>query len=135
MRFTRAKNGYETIILDIDHIPLTENYKFRCGYDSGKVFSSGVDGLEFTLDRIAPGNTVIFFNTGEDGRCELTVTPYEQNGILYASHGKQGCSLVNTRKTQKRGDYVKLASLSADKPENGCRVWHVVECRGVWEKR
>ena len=135
MRFTPAKNGYESIFLDIEHHPLLEDYEFRCNYDSGKVFSSATDGLTLSLQRMVGGNTLTFFNTGLDGQCELIIAPYSEEGIMYRAHGKAGHSLVNPKGTQKRGDYVKLASLDASISENGSRVWHVIEARGVWEKR
>ena len=131
MRFTRGESGYESVFLDISHLPIVERYEFRCGYDSGKVFSADQD-TELVLQRIAPGNVFTFFYSGMDGRGELRVKPYKEDGILYVSHGRAGSELVNVSK--RRGDYVKLASFGAERVD-GKAVWHVVEARGCWEKQ
>ena len=61
MRFTRGQNGYESIFLDIDHIPITEDYEIVCGWDSGKTFSTEND-RKFSLQKIQPGNVFTIFN-------------------------------------------------------------------------
>lgn len=133
MRFTPGANGYESIFLDYNHTELTKDYTFKVNEDCGKVFSSSADGLILSLPRIKGGQTLTLFNTGLDERCELFLFPAADNGIMYAGKGKPYTKLVNTRATQKRGDYIKLATLDARYTKDNTLLWHVVESRGVWE--
>jgi hypothetical protein len=133
MRFTRGQNGYESIFLDIDHIPITEDYEIVCGWDSGKTFSTEND-RKFSLQKIQPGNVFTIFNTGVDGRCGIEIIPFKGNGILYKGHGRPFSNLVNPTDKAKRGDFVTLASLDARLTKDECRMWQVVNCRGFWEK-
>lgn len=134
MRFTPAENGYCSIFLDFNHSELTEDYEYVCSYDSGKTFSTSVDGLEFSFQKMVAGNTVTIFNTGLDGRCGLKLIPWKGEGIMYKGHGLPFSALVNPKETQKRGDYVKLASLDGRRDEAGNKMWQVVESRGIWNK-
>ena len=103
MRFSLAECGYETTILDIDHVPLDEDYLFLIHDGCGKAFSSGKDGLVLSLPLLQPSNTLTLFNTGLDERCQLSIKPYNGNGIMYRGHGKSYSNLVNTRATQRSG--------------------------------
>lgn len=132
MRFTPGENGYRSIFLDFNAIELTEDYKFLVNEDCGKVFSSSID-LTLSLPLIEAGNTLTLFNTGLNGRCELALKPFHGNGILYRGNGKAYKNLINTRETQQRGDYIKLASLNPQLSEDNLMQWQVIESRGIWE--
>ena len=103
MRFTRGESGYESVFLDISHLPIVERYEFRCGYDSGKVFSADQD-TELVLQRIAPGNVFTFFYSGMDGRGELRIKPYKEDGILY-DRGYIFC--LSSRRPSKLGAHLQ----------------------------
>ena len=126
MRFTVGENGYESIFLDLDHIPIDEDYEIVCGADSGKTFSTSTDGIKFRLRKIEPGNVFTIFNTGLTQRCGIEIIPADGNGILYKGHGRPYSNLVNPKEKQRRGDFVTLASLDARLTKDECRMWQVV---------
>ena len=134
MRITKSPNGYEKIILEVDRIELEDDYEYVCSYDSGKTFSTSKDGLIFSLQEIVGGNVVTILNAAPNQTCEISIKPHEKDGILYKGHGRPLSNLVNPKATQKRGDYVTLASLDARLARDGCRMWQVIDCRGFWEK-
>ena len=96
--------------------------------DSGKIFSSQLDGMVFTLPSIAIGNTVTFINTAEDGGAALNISPAAADGITYAGSSTDNKDLINTKATAVKGDFVTLASL------DGVVAWQVVAARGIWQK-
>ena len=82
----------------------------------------------FTLPSIAIGNTVTFVNMAPDGTGEMSISPAALDGITYVGDSTDDKDLINTKATQKQGDFVTLASL------DGVAAWQVVAVRGVWAK-
>ena len=107
----------------------TANYTVVITTDSGKTFTSELDGVVFTLPSIAIGNTVTFVNNAIDGASALNISPAAADGITYAGSSTDDKDLINTKATAKRGDYVTLASL------DGVVAWQVVAARGIWAKQ
>jgi len=96
--------------------------------DSGKTFTSKTDGVVFTLPAISIGRIFTFVNTGSDGTNALTISPNANDGILYAGSLTDDKDLINTKSTQKVGDYVVCASL------NSTTHWTIVDVQGVFAK-
>ena len=111
-----------------DQVEKTANYTVVITTDSGKVFSSLLDGVVFTLPSIAIGNTITFINVAKDGEAALNISPAAADGITYAGSSTDDKDLINTKATAKLGDYVTLASL------DGVVAWQVVASRGLWQK-
>jgi len=96
--------------------------------DSGKTFTSKTDGVVFTLPAISIGRVFTFVNTASDGTNALTISPNANDGILYAGSLTDDKDLINTKSTQKVGDYVVCASL------NSTAHWTIVDVQGVFAK-
>ena len=107
----------------------TANYTVVIVTDSGKVFSSVLDGVVFTLPSIAGGEVYTFINTAEDGAAALNISPAAADGIMYAGSNTDDKDLINTKATAIKGDYIKIKSSEA-----GTVAWQVVDARGIWEK-
>jgi len=97
--------------------------------DSGKVFSSSLDGMVITLPSIAAGEVYTFINTAEDGDAAMNISPAAADGIMYAASATDDKDLINTKATSKKGDYIILKSSEA-----GTVAWQVVGARGIWAK-
>lgn len=95
--------------------------------DSGKVFKVR-SAVTFTLPSIAIGNVFTFVYTGVDGAANITISPAALDGITYAGTEVDNKDLILTLATAKRGDFVKLASLSQ------VVSWQVVDVKGIWVK-
>ena len=96
--------------------------------DSGKTFTSKTDGVVFTLPPISIGRVFTFVNTAQDGANTLTISPNANDGILYAGSLTDNKDLINTKTTQKVGDFVVCASL------NSTTHWTIVDAQGVFAK-
>ena len=96
--------------------------------DSGKTFTSSTDGVVFTLPAISVGRVYTFVNTAPDGTNALTISPNANDGILYAGSLTDNKDLINTKSTQKVGDFVVCASL------NSLTHWTIVDVQGVFAK-
>ena len=96
--------------------------------DSGKTFTSKTDGMVFTLPPISIGRIFTFVNTGPDGTNAMTISPNAADGILYAGSLTDNKDLINTKSTQKVGDFVVCASL------NSTAHWTIVDAQGVFVK-
>ena len=96
--------------------------------DSGKTFTSKTDGMVFTLPPISIGRIFTFVNTGPDGTNAMTISPNAADGILYAGSLTDNKDLINTKSTQKVGDFVVCASL------NSTAHWTIVDAQGVFAK-
>jgi len=97
--------------------------------DSGKLFSSTLDGITFTLPSIASGEVYTFINTAEDGQAAMNISPAAADGIVYAGSGTDDKDVINTKATSKKGDFIKIKSSEA-----GTVAWQVVDVRGIWAK-
>ena len=74
--------------------------------DSGKTFTTSTDGMVFTLPAISIGRIFTFVNTAPDGTNAMTISPNANDGILYAGSLTDNKDLINTKATQKVGDFV-----------------------------
>jgi hypothetical protein len=128
MALTKYPNGIGSFFVDINAVEKTANYTVVITTDSGKTFTSKLDGMVFTLPAIAIGNTITFVNMANDGAASLAISPAAADGITYAGSSTDNKDLINTKATAKQGDYVTLASL------NGTDAWQVVAARGIWAK-
>lgn len=127
-RTTNFPNGLSSFFVSNDAVEKTANYTVVITDDSGKTFTSTLDGIVYTLPAIAVGNTITFVNMAEDGKAALNISPNANDGITYAGSATDNKDLINTKATAKQGDYVTLASL------DGVVAWQVVDVRGVWAK-
>ena len=127
-RLTRLPNGLSSFLVDSNAEAKEANYTVIITTDSGKTFTSELDGVVFTLPSIAIGNTVTFVNNAPDGTAEINISPAAADGITYAGSSTDDKDLINTKATSKRGDFVTIASL------DGTVAWQVVDARGVWAK-
>ena len=96
--------------------------------DSGKTFTSNTKDVVFTLPAISIGRVFTFVNTAQDGTNTLTISPNANDGILYAGSLTDNKDLINTKATQKVGDFVVCASL------NSTSHWTIVDAQGVFAK-
>lgn len=128
MGLTRFPNGIGSFFVDAEAITKSANYTVITTTDSGKTFTSTLDGIVYTLPAIAVGNTVTFVNMALDGTAALTISPAAADGITYAGTQVDDKDLINTKATAKQGDFVTLASL------DGTAAWQVVAVRGIWAK-
>jgi hypothetical protein len=124
----RPLTNFRGGVIDDLFVEKTATYGVVITADSGKTFTSALDGMVFSLPSIAIGNTITFVNTGNDGTAEMSVSPASIDGITYAGSSTDNKDIVNTKATAKRGDFVTLASL------DGVVAWQVVAVRGVWAK-
>lgn len=127
-RLTNFPNGLSSFLVDSNSVEKTANYTIVINDDSGKTFTSTLDGIVYTLPSIAIGNTITIVNMAPDGTAELNISPDALDGITYAGDSTDDKDLINTKATAKQGDYVTLASLG------GTAAWQVVSVRGVWAK-
>lgn len=127
-RLTNFPNGIGSFLVDSNATAKTANYTVVITTDSGKTFSSVLDGIVYTLPSIATGNTVTFVNMAPDGVAALNISPAAIDSITYAGSAVDDKDLINTKATAKQGDFVTLASL------DGVISWQVVDARGVWAK-
>ena len=127
-RLTDYPNGLSTFVVDTQAVAKTANYTIIITTDSGKTFTSKLDGMVFTLPSIAIGNTVTIVNTAPSGTAGISISPAALDGITYAGSSTDNKDLINTKATAKYGDSVTLASL------DGVVAWQVVDARGVWAK-
>jgi len=129
MGLTNFPNGVGTFVVDDQAVAKTANYTVVATTDSGKTFTSTLDGIVYTLPSIAIGNTVTFVNMAPDGTAALNISPAALDGITYAGSSTDNKDLINTKATAKHGDFVTLASL------DGVVAWQVVAARGIWAKQ
>ena len=103
--------------------------------DTGKTFTSTIDGQVYRLLGVRKGFCFTFVNMAEDGKATLTIQPTVNDGITYYSDSTGGADLVNPKETAKKGDYVMIASLQNDAVDNpDTASWQVVSSRGIWKK-
>lgn len=128
MTLTVMPNGFSSFYVDSNSVEKTANYTVVITTDSGKQFTSTLDGIVFTLPSIAIGNTVTFVNIAANGDAKLSISPAAADGITYAGSSTDNKDLINTKATANQGDFVTLASL------DGVVAWQVVASRGIWAK-
>jgi hypothetical protein len=107
----------------------TANYTVVADTDCGKVFSSKLDGMVFTLPAISGGQVHMFVNTAEDETAKMSISPNASDGIMYVGSNTDDKDAINTKATQKKGDFIMLKSSEA-----GTVAWQVVASRGIWAK-
>jgi len=129
LQLTNFPNGLEGFFVDGNREHKTANYTVVLTTDSGKTFTSTLDGIVYTLPSIAIGETYTFVNMAPDGTAALNISPAALDGITYAGSSTDNKDLINTKTTAKKGDYVTLASL------DGVIAWQVIASRGVWAKQ
>ena len=131
-RLTNFPNGISSFFVDSNSEAREANYQVINVVDSGKTFTSKLDGIVFTLPRIdagvGTGNTITFVNLSEDGQAAFNISPDPIDGIHYRNNNSDDKDLINTKATSKKGDFVTLSSA------NGIISWQVVAVRGIWEK-
>lgn len=127
-RLTSFPNGLSSFFVDSNAEEKTSNYTVVVTTDSGKSFTSELDGIVFTLPSIAIGETYTFINNAEDATADLSISPATLDGITYAGSSTDDKDLINTKATANRGDFVTLSSL------DGTVAWQVVNARGIWAK-
>lgn len=127
MALTNYPNGLGSFFVDSRAVQKDANYTVIITTDSGKTFTSTLDGIVYTLPAIAVGNTITFVNLAPDGTAALNISPNASDAITYAGTAVVNKDLINTKATAKRGDFVTLASLAGT-------AWQVVAARGVWAK-
>lgn len=96
--------------------------------DNGKLFWATGDATALTLPAVAAGVSLFIISGGAFGTQATTIDPNASDGIMgpditFADNK----DLINTKATQRRGDFVKLASSDAD-------GWVVSELRGIWAR-
>lgn len=127
-RLTNFPNGIGSFLVDSNATAKTANYTVVTTTDSGKTFTSTLDGIVYTLPAIAIGNTVTIVNMAPNGVAALNISPAAADGITYAGSSTDDKDLINTKATAKQGDFITLASL------DGTAAWQVVASRGIWAK-
>ena len=65
-------------------IKKTANYTVVIVTDIGKVFSSVLDNMVYTLPSIAEGDNYTFINVAEDGDAKVSISPNASDGIVFA---------------------------------------------------
>lgn len=110
-------------------IKKTADYTVVINTDSGKIFSSVLDGMTYTLPAIGSGHVTTFINNAEDGEAAVNISPNANDGIDYVGSKTDDKDLINTKATQKKGDYVTIGSSDA-----GTGAWVVRAVRGIWAK-
>lgn len=96
--------------------------------DTGKLFcvDAAADGDALTLPAVADGLQLTLLAVGAFGSTALTVSPDAADMIRGPDiDGAADKDLVLTKATQRRGDFVQLASLAAD-------GYAVAAVRGTW---
>lgn len=71
------------------------------------------------------GGIVTIVN-GKDGQA-ITVDPNAADGINFGDQVADGVTVVNTAATAKKGDFIKLATLTS-----ASTYWSVVDIQGIW---
>ena len=127
-RLTNLPNGLSSFLVDSNAETKTANFSVTIVTDSGKTFTSELDGVVATLDSIAIGDSYTFINTAPDGTAAFNISPAALDGITYAGSSTDDKDLINTKATAKQGDFVTLSSL------DGVVAWQVTDIRGVWAK-
>lgn len=107
----------------------TSNFTVVIVTSSGKIFSSELDGMVYTLPSIATGEVYTFINTADDGTAKLSISPAAADGIIYAGSATDDKDLINTKATSKKGDFVTIKSSLA-----GTVAWEVADILGEWAK-
>lgn len=128
MPLTGFPDGLSSFLVSSTAVEKTANYTVVTTTDSGKTFTSTLDGIVYTLPAIVIGNTITFVNMAEDGLAALNISPNASDGITYAGSSTDNKDLINTKATAEKGDFVTLASLA------GTDAWQVVAVRGIWAK-
>ena len=93
--------------------------------DSGKLLLHLL--MEWFYFAISIGRIFTFVNTAPDGTNAMTISPNAADGILYAGSLTDNKDLINTKSTQKVGDFVVCASLNH-------QHWTIVDVQGVFAK-
>jgi len=85
------------------------------------------DAITLTLPAYAIGLTFRIFNMAEDGSALLTISPNSNDGIAFAAQHADNKDILNTKATQKKGDFVILTCTEID-----ANHWIVTDSAGVW---
>ena len=94
--------------------------------DTGKIIEVDTDAVKLTLPSTVAGITYHIRNVGADGTVEILIDPASADLIAGPDiGGADDKDLINTKATQKKGDYVIIVG-------NGVAGWHVVDISGTW---
>lgn len=94
--------------------------------DTGKVMEVDTDAVKITLPSTAVGLFYHIRNVGGDGVVEILVDPAAADKIMGPDiGGVDNKDLINTKATQKKGDYVTLFG-------DGSLGWYVTDINGTW---
>lgn len=111
----------------------TATYTVVNATDGDALFQDATDNAVITLPDAAAGNAgqeVVIQNTAADGAAKLSISPDSSDkiaggiGSVY-SGAVANKDWINTKATQKKGDYVRLRS-------DGVDTWWIVGGIGVW---
>ena len=125
MSLTNLPNGIQTFLVESNAVYKDSNYVMG---DNGKVFYSDVDGVVFKLPPITSGQSFTFINTANDGLGKLSISPNDNDGIMYAGSATDNKDLINTKLTAKTGDKVTIYNVASTD------YWSVDQVTGIWEK-
>ena len=106
----------------------TADYTVVTTNDGGKIFSSVLDGISYSLPAIAIGNTFTFLNLAKDGTALINIVVNTGDGITWAGAEDDNKDLLNTKATQRKGDYATVSSFTATV------TWQIPAIRGIWAK-
>ena len=76
----------------------------------------------------ANGKSRTLLNLTKDSAAKLSIDPQTADGITWAGAQDTNKDLINTKATQRKGDYVTLSSFTATS------FWQVPALRGLWAK-
>ena len=106
----------------------TADYTVVTTTDGGKIFASVLDGISYALPAIAIGNTFTFLNLAKDGAALINIVVNTGDGITWAGAEDDNKDLLNTKATQRKGDYATVSSFTAT------GTWQIPAIRGIWAK-
>lgn len=94
--------------------------------DQGKLIVCSVDDTVITLAAVATPANCVILNIAAFGTAKLSISPVAADKVQGPNlPGTDNTDHTNTKATQRRGDFVKLATGDANGP-------FVIEQRGIW---
>ena len=101
--------------------------------DSGKVFTTSLDGITITLPATSAGLEFTFVNSAADGGAGVSISPNSADaihGTTCASTnvvlgGVDNKDMINTKGTATTGDSCKLVG-------DGSVGYYLISCTGIW---
>ena len=94
----------------------------------GKYVSVQGDGVTVTLPAVLIGASFLIVNENADGEGLMTIAVNASDKFLTDIAGAAGANnkdAINTKATQKKGDFIKVTGMTAD-------GWLIEELRGTW---